>query len=79
MFRVGKLLTIGLITIGAAAQIGCRACGTCYDYSCPVAECACDGCSTRSGSVSGYSYAGADEPNATVPSIAAGRSNTITK
>ncbi|TWT90625.1 hypothetical protein Mal64_10190 [Pseudobythopirellula maris] len=35
----------------SACQIGCNACGTCHDYSSPVANCSCDSCgSGRAGS-----------------------------
>ena len=41
-----------LLTLGAATLAGCRACGTCYDYSPPVADCVCGTCGHgRAGSI----------------------------
>lgn len=33
-----------VLILGASTLIGCRACGTCYDYSPPVADCVCGTC-----------------------------------
>lgn len=46
------LATVGLMT---AVQIGCRACGSPYDYSSPLATCGCEascGCETATGCTS---------------------------
>ncbi|MEX2168022.1 MAG: hypothetical protein WD851_01815 [Pirellulales bacterium] len=40
-----------LLILGTSALVGCRACGTCYDYSPPVSDCVCGTCgSGRAGS-----------------------------
>lgn len=33
-----------LLTVGAGMQIGCQACGSCYDYSSPVSGYQCSSC-----------------------------------
>ena len=41
-----------LFILGASTLVGCRACGTCYDYSPPVADCVCGTCGNgRAGSI----------------------------
>lgn len=56
-----RLFAAMLLSCGAAAQIGCNACGSCHDYSRPVANCQCNGCtdcgSGRAGSASARYYA----------------------
>ena len=63
MSSTGKSLALALTLIAGAAQLGCRACGTCHDYDPPVANCNCNCCGDtggRSGSVLAQTYA-ADE------------------
>lgn len=65
MRRISQLLALLLVTSPLAAQIGCRACGTCHDYDPPVANCSCNACGEaggRSGSVSTHGYAQSDQP-----------------
>lgn len=52
-----------LFVFGTSTLIGCRACGTCYDYSPPVADCVCGTCGHgRAGSIiSGGVQAGEGE------------------
>lgn len=71
MSTTAKVFALSLTLLAGAAQLGCRACGTCHDYDPPVANCQCNACGTgRSGSaIGGYSgmgYASADEANADV-------------
>lgn len=41
-----------LFLLGISTLIGCRACGTCYDYSPPVSDCVCGTCGNgRAGSI----------------------------
>lgn len=41
-----------LLALGTGTLVGCRACGTSYDYSSPVADCVCGTCGNgRAGSI----------------------------
>ncbi|TWT67726.1 hypothetical protein Pla123a_42820 [Posidoniimonas polymericola] len=44
-----RLFASLLFACGAAVQVGCSACGSCHDYSSPVANCSCQGCSDCGG------------------------------
>lgn len=78
----GKFLAAALVLVAGAAQIGCRACCTPYDYSSPVAGCQCNSCG-RSGTASpmymGSSYAGPDTAPESISSIAAKPGKTKTR
>lgn len=84
MKRSSKLLATVVLLLMGAVQIGCRACGSPYDYSSPVANCQCDSCGCnsvgRSGSASpAMSYAGPDKAPENISSIAAKPGETTTR
>lgn len=81
MDRLTRLVALAVLLTGAAAQLGCRACGTCYDYSPPVADCHCNTCGTgRSGSaIMSGGYAGPDLPSEAATSVAKAPAKTTTR
>ncbi|MEM6798617.1 MAG: hypothetical protein AAF589_03805 [Planctomycetota bacterium] len=68
------------VAVAGIAQVGCRACGTCHDYSPPVADCHCNACGGgRSGSVSTHGYAGTDNAADAEAVIAQKPTDAVTK
>ncbi|MCA9240451.1 MAG: hypothetical protein KDA37_09635 [Planctomycetales bacterium] len=54
MSKLAKVWGIALLLAsGVVAQVGCRACGSCYDYSSPVANCECGCCNCPEGTRAG--------------------------
>lgn len=56
-----------LLACGAAVQVGCSACGSCHDYSSPVANCTCQSCGECGGGRAGSSSMGYYAENGAKP------------
>lgn len=53
-----RLMAALLLAGGATLQIGCQACGSCYDYAPPVTGCQCSSCNCGHGGRSGSRISG---------------------
>lgn len=84
--RIAGSVALASLLVCGAVQMGCQACGSCHDYSSPVANCSCSACGTgcgRSGSALTHGYAATEDAtqsaNSKAASIAQGPSENATR